>query len=322
VIHTIISSLLEEKEAVILPEFGAFVFHAIPANVNPKTGRIVPAGRILRFQPQLAHQDGVLIGAISDKSGVAYGEANEMYQTWVQQLKADLQVKSSKSIGGVGRFYSEGSQLRFTPERELWESENAYGLYPFFMKPIIQAQQTPPVASVQSAPSKINRNAYWKVAAAIAIPITVAVFGMKIPFDGMSASLLSFGSTEPTYQEVERKISTPAVQSFAWQDILSESGDVRYFTYSMEDVNVAIENENAEPDKGYYLIQGCFRELENAEKQVARLVSKGFSNALILDYYKGLYRVALDHELSKTTARNKMRTMRSRFKGLWLAKVN
>lgn len=321
-IHTIISSLLEEKEAVILPEFGAFVFHAIPANVNPKTGRIVPAGRILRFQPQLAHQDGVLIGAISDRASVSYGEASEMYQTWVQQLKADLQLKSSKAIGGVGRFYSERNQLRFTPEREFWESENAYGLYPFFMKPIIQEQVPPQAPSVVAIANKASRYAYWKVAAAIAIPITVAVFGMQIPFNGMSASLLSFGSTEPTYHKTERSIIAPAVQTFSWQDIHSESGDVRYFSYPMEEVTVAIENENTEPEKGYYLIQGCFRELENAEKQVARLISKGYSNALILDYYKGLYRVSLDQDVSKIKARIKMKSLRSRFKGLWLAKVS
>ena len=326
-IDKILHELLLENEVVVMPNFGAFVFHELGAKVNVKTGRFNPGCRVLRFQSQLKHQDGMLIGAISQKKKCSFGEATQLFEGWLQELKSNIDRNGSSFIPQVGTLKRENGVLSFTPSHENWESHSAYGLYPFFVEPISQlnkvAELEPKATGSALVKPMVSSSAkYWRAAAAVAIPLTIAAFSFSYPNNGLEASFSWFGPTETAYAERTAVKVDTSNKAFEWNDVVGQGNDARYFSYEVfPEFSVEVENENAQPDPGYYLIQGCFRSLENAEKQVLKLKEKGYSNAQIVDYYKGLYRVSIDQSASKVQARKQLKKFNQRFKGLWIAKL-
>ena len=61
-----ISNLLYRYDCVVVPEFGAFLAHKIPAKIQENKNSFYPPSKRLSFNAQLQINDGVLANHISE----------------------------------------------------------------------------------------------------------------------------------------------------------------------------------------------------------------------------------------------------------------
>ena len=62
-------------ECVVVPGFGAFMLNHESARYDAKTQRFLPPSRTLGFNPEVRHNDALLLGSISRREGVSLENA-------------------------------------------------------------------------------------------------------------------------------------------------------------------------------------------------------------------------------------------------------
>ena len=70
-----IEELLYLHDCVIVPGFGGFICDYTSANINEKTGTIVPPSKKVVFNKHLKQNDGLLIDWIARKEQIDYEKA-------------------------------------------------------------------------------------------------------------------------------------------------------------------------------------------------------------------------------------------------------
>jgi hypothetical protein len=75
VLFEILVGLLETKDCVIMPGFGAFVANYKSSKIDSDSGIIYPPSRQFVFNRHVANNDGLLVSRYSDLKGLGYNEA-------------------------------------------------------------------------------------------------------------------------------------------------------------------------------------------------------------------------------------------------------
>jgi hypothetical protein len=74
-IHRHIEILLLANDCVIVPDFGGFMAHHIPARYDADDLSFLPPLRTLGFNPQLRMNDSLLVQSYVEASDLSYAEA-------------------------------------------------------------------------------------------------------------------------------------------------------------------------------------------------------------------------------------------------------
>ncbi|MEZ4793854.1 MAG: SPOR domain-containing protein, partial [Gelidibacter sp.] len=70
-----ISDLLYRYDCVTIPELGAFLTHRVSAKVHESTHAFYPPKKVLSFNEQLQHNDGLLSSYIAEFEKIPYEAA-------------------------------------------------------------------------------------------------------------------------------------------------------------------------------------------------------------------------------------------------------
>lgn len=180
-IELIISQLLEDKECVVLPNFGGFIVRESPANFNESTQKIKPFSKTLFFNQHLKDNDGILISSIQKQILSTYDQAQLVYNQWLEQLKAELNTNHQFVLGKIGVMYLKNeNDIWFETTEHLNLALESYGLYPIHLNKLtIENKAEVPVYNINEwidqkpiesteVQFKIKRKA-WFVAASIAL---------------------------------------------------------------------------------------------------------------------------------------------------------
>ncbi len=161
-----------------------------------------------------------------------------------------------------------------------------------------------------NAPSiKVSHSKWWVAAALIPLGFYAAWIPMKTDllspqgnFQYSDLNPFTFTKAIQNYQFYSSntfKVDTLDKVDFSIFDIHSKpaetiSTEVVKDTLVYEDVKEKHTTTIKNTEQGYFVIGGCFKDQNNAEVFVKELQSKGF-DALVVDYNKGLHRVAFGH---------------------------
>ena len=118
---------------------------------------------------------------------------------------------------------------------------------------------------------------------------------------GFSAKLLHL-NTEGFNAVVKKEKIKKSPRSL--EEILSKSKNDK-----VEEISNAIK---------YYLVVGCFSNINNAQRLVSMLVSKGHRSKIIEQNDRGLYIVAFNSYASKSDARKDQKTLSSEGISAWI----
>jgi len=111
-----IETLLEERNFVILPGFGAFepgAYLGIGINEN---GELLPPKRAVSFNPHLSNDDSVLAKVIASKELLEVDDVKAKLKVLVFEWKSTLNKEGALVVAGLGRFEKANGLIQLITE--------------------------------------------------------------------------------------------------------------------------------------------------------------------------------------------------------------
>lgn len=322
-ITAFIRELLFSHDCVILPGFGGFIGNYSPARTDKATCTFYPPVKLISFNRNLNHNDGLLIGRISASAGIGYGDGRRLVEEFVSEVKQKLSKGERVIFEHIGTFVnnSEGN-VQFEPDREVNYHLNSFGLAPFQF-PLLEGYDLKKrlIKDNHEAghANPVFRKYLWRAAVIIpligtliAVPLTTDIFKTKVETTSMNPlTVLSSDSGSKT--------TTPA------------SPEVRQEKETMpESVTVVSEAEGKtatlqvpvqlQPAEEYCVIAGSFRLEANASVLAGKLTEEGYTPEIIAAP-NGFYRVSAVKCATQQEAVSKKNIIGTKYPGAWVSRT-
>ena len=312
-----IKELLFRHDCVILPEFGGFIGNYRPAGIDRETNRFTPPVKAISFNRNLVHNDGLLIGKISEEKKIGYAESKLMVDNFIDELKKSLNKGDRVLLDKIGHFQlnSEGN-IQFEPDTDSNFLLDSYGFGTFTRQPVSNYDIIRRSTGRDHQPMRSSATRKMAVRAAIAVPIIAAMILIPLKTDLFrnNASMNPLSSIEIT---VDSMTEEPAVA-----DVLESSPDSEealkdetvVLTESVDHISAA---EISEP--AYYIIAGSFKSVGNANILADEARTKGFEVSLI-EVGNGYTRVSLGSFGARQDAINRRVEILNDYPDCWVVR--
>ena len=322
-----IEYLLLTHNCVVVPQFGAFVTRMNEASRSEAENLLFPPKRIVRFNPDVLEDDGLLVGVLCALHRCAVGEAKRMVQTMVLDLRQQLLADGQVDFGSIGVFtQDEDGHVTFEPCEAGTVTPSLYGLDPFMMAKITTAQRQSSTKgkrhrSLEQRTAdheshitiRINRRSLrYAMLSAAAVLICVL---FAIPLDFMKTSSAEQASIIPT-AVVEQAPKAPAPK--AVKEKIAPVASESHETYESHETHETHETHKSyeapatpatqkSPEKpqaeGYCIVLASNVSKKNADRYLADLQARGYDKAAIHDNGKML-RVVITGFTTEADANN------------------
>lgn len=218
-----IERLLLVQDCVIVPKFGGFVLQPVLSACDVEKDLFRPLRKEISFNATLQHNDGLLSESYMSLYKVNFGQAQQMVEEDVREMKSVLDRKGELSLGVLGSFTvaSEG-QIVFSPGETDLFSVNSYGL-PAFHFPVLSSLQTVTAAKHQTAEQitpirkdtvyiPVSRRLIRTAVASVAAVGLFLLISTPVKDVNQSAYTASFIPTEMvSYKTAPAEVTVPAV---------------------------------------------------------------------------------------------------------------
>lgn len=311
-LETYISDLLYRYDCVTIPELGAFLTHKTSAKIHETTHAFYPPKKVVSFNEQLKHNDGLLASYIAEVEKIPHTAANEKIARQVKSMKAYLTQGEVIRFENIGQIVlnSEGN-IVFDPSQHINYLTDAFGLSHFssldikreVFKEEVKTLETKvaPIAITEEKRSKTN---WFKYAA-----VAVVLLGLG-GFVGSKYYLSSVGTHNEIAHEEAKKELEAKVQEATF-----------VITNPLPAAKLNLETQIGH----YHVVGGAFRIKDNAYKKVKQLKAKGYNANLVGKNRYGLYEVVYasfnDNETA-TNALSKIRREENREAWLLIKDIN
>jgi len=294
---TYISNLLYRYDCVIIPDFGAFLTKRLSAHIDTDTQLFYPPRKVLSFNPQLKHNDGLLCNHIAEIEKLPYGQALEILQKEVISLQEVLKVNPFADLPGIGRLTigPEGA-LHFVPNKDVNYLTSSFGLCGFEASTVARVKSQEVVEDVAtvtaitpSVESSKNRNWLGYAAAAVVILGLGSLGGFKIYENEVKAH------NQLVQQEAQKKIDAKVQEA----------------TFVIPSPLPNASFEIAKQSGNYHIVAGAFRIESNSDKKVTQLKQQGYKARKIGVNNYGLHEVVYASYQSRTEAQQALRSIRA-----------
>ena len=317
-ITAFIRELLFGHDCVIVPGFGGFIGNYTPARIDKKTGTFHPPVKLISFNRNLNHNDGLLVGKISGSSGINYGDARNLVEEFVSDTRRKLEKGEKVVFDHIGSFINnQEGNIQFEPDRSSNYHLDSYGLESFQLLPLEGYNVRTRVArSLQKDPERqvSMRKILWR--AAVIIPLLSVLVIVPLKTDLFKA-------------RVESTNLNPLVSAEFEQNKMAVDAGVKIENdrETTEKVNSVVEEqpkaEVPEPpvasNNVYFLITGSFKSEENAITQVNMLKGEGFTPEIVVAP-NGFFRVCAIACSDMNSAVQKKDSITGKFPGAWISK--
>jgi nucleoid DNA-binding protein len=324
-----IRELLFGHDCVIVPGFGGFIGNYTPARIDKKSGTFYPPVKQISFNRNLNHNDGLLIGKISGISGMNYGDARNLVEEFVSDIRRKLDKGEKVVFDNIGSFTNnQENNLQFEPDRSSNYYLDAYGLESFQLMPLEGYDvRTRVTRHIQRDPVRqaSMRKVLWRVAviipllsAIVLVPMKTNLFKSKIESTTMNPLVSAeFEQNKIAVDEKaksDKEKSVEAVNKEAAEQPKNELPPKAEVPPGSEVARPVVNGANV-----YYLITGSFKSEANALVQANTLKSEGFTPEIVVAP-NGFYRVCAMACNDIHTAVTKKDSIASLFPGAWISK--
>jgi nucleoid DNA-binding protein len=316
-ITAFIRELLFGHDCVIVPGFGGLIGNYTPARIDKSSGTFYPPVKQISFNRNLNHNDGLLIGKISGSANINYGDARNLVDEFVLDLRKKLGNGEKVVFDHIGSFINnhEGN-VQFEPDRNANYHLDSYGLESFQCLPlegydvrkrIIRHIEKDPV---KQAPI---RKILWR--AAVIVPLLAVIFVVSLKTDLFKA-------------KVETSNMNPLVTAEFEQNKKAVDQDVKNDTAELTENISGVIEEPEQPvtikpvydeENSYFLITGSFKSEGNAISQLNILKEEGLSPEIVTAP-NGFFRVCAMVCTDMNTAVLKKDSIAKKFPGTWISR--
>ncbi len=310
-IETYISDLLYRYDCVTIPEFGAFLTKRISARIDESNHTFFPPKKVISFNEQLKHNDGLLASYIADSEKISYEVAVQKISKQVKSIKSFLKEGETLSFNSIGDLVlNSDGKIVFEPSHNSNFLTEAFGLSEFKTTNVNrevykrQVETLEDIFPIHITPERrVSKGStvarpYLKYAAVALIALTVG---------GFAASAYYSNQVE-THNQLA-------------QETANEQLDVK-----VQEATFVIENPlpaatlKVEKQQGkYHIIAGAFRVEENSTAKVEQLQALGFKARTIGVNRYGLHEVVYSSYETGNDALIALRNIRQNYhKDAWL----
>ena len=275
-----ISNLLYRYDCVVVPEFGAFLAHKIPAKVQESKNAFYPPSKRLSFNAQLQTNDGVLANHISEIEEISYENALAKIAKQVATLKQRLEKSETIELHNIGELHNtKDGQLLFEPSYRLNYLTEAFGLTQFVSPAISRAKHLKLAEDIENkapialSPRKRKTQSVYKYAA-----VAVIMLGLG----GV------FGSNAYMQHIEQQNILAQEKANIALDSKIQEATFV---------VNTPLPAITLDVNKSYgnfHIVAGAFRIEANCDRKLRQLKRLGYKARKIGQNRYGLHQVVYD----------------------------
>ena len=139
-----IELLLRDNDCVILPGFGGFIAHDVPAYYVSEEGLYYPPSRSISFNASITMNDGLLAQSYMKSYQVDYARANYMIDVAVEQLTDMLDEEGTATLPHIGTLTQDINQsLQFVADEAGIASPLHFGLGSFLIRDLAQLVNAP-----------------------------------------------------------------------------------------------------------------------------------------------------------------------------------
>lgn len=293
-----IKSLLYRYDCVIIPDFGGFVAKRKSAIFHPIDYKFEPPKKIVGFNSDLTHNDGLLANEISKENNISYEQAMLIIQTEVKKWNSKLDNNQSVFIASLGILKSNKDVIEFKPSENQNFAFESFGLASVQGQYILRDKKKNVVAK--------KSNPWISYAAALAFALLVGGSGYLANQNLVQNQLSSFLPLMDSKSIVETKIQSPIApvidvdliqnDSETIIPILSEDALEKTLEFSLEEEEIDLSV------KKYQVIGGSFKVYSRAMEHQAKLHRDGYERAIIIGKVGSFFMVAYDTFHDETEA--------------------
>lgn len=351
-----IEILLLTNECVIVPDFGGFMTHQVPAYYDNGDCSYIPPKRTLGFNPQLRINDSVLVQSYVEAYDLSYPEALRRIEREVSELKSKLHEDGQYAMEHLGLLkINEDGNCEFCPSEAGVLSPEYYGLSSFTFAPLKGAavkstpdkaepatpseSQQAAVVAIDSQPSLLDfadtpddesaisiRLSWIRNAVAVAAAVA-AFFFMATPIANSNLSNQAMTQLQQNiiYKLIPQDTSeVPAIQSVAATD--SDAITPSDATTPSDAIPASRHSDippSPAPAKHYCIVVASQVKKSNAESYVEKLHKDGYSEARIY-INNDIVRVICGEFESQAEAYKRLNKMNNdmEFLDAWVLKMN
>lgn len=353
-----IELLLRNNDCVILPGFGGFIAHAVPAYYVSEEHLYYPPSRSISFNASLTMNDGLLVQSYMQSYQVDYAKATYMVDMALDKLLDTLDEKSTATLPHIGTLKQDiYGTIQFQPETAGIDSPSYFGLSSFFVQDLatlVHKSQTLPVA--QQPDSLITHNKktieihiekglirhIMSTAAILLLLLTVSLpIGREKPTDIASLDLTAISTPLPTVTtQAEEAIPTNmpdstqqivpmAISTAEVSEIKAPTEEAQPTPQQTKTIAPAVPVQTTDthkvtaPTKQYHIIVASLASHHGAEETLAQYVAKGYPEASLVERDNRV-RISLTHFTDKDAANEYLKVLRTAdkaFQNAWLLAV-
>lgn len=273
---------------VVIPGLGGFIINLDSAysgiNIESPKFKIV-------FNPELNHDDGILVSYIVKDEKVSYNIASQRIKDFVKELKRDLQNDEVVSLGFGQIFLDKERNLSFVENKSVVHPL-FYGLTSVKLQYLTDIRGT----SAQEAKHVLLRNVLGGVAA-----VAAAVFLFVVP------------STNISNKEASQEAGF--IHSLTNTLALDTKPDS-----SLLDIKENVQADTKIEGRTYYIVVGGEDSKSRAERLLEKVQLSGFNKAAIVESAER-YRIYIASFTDKTEGESFLETFRQenpKYESAWL----
>jgi hypothetical protein len=314
-----IRELLFGHDCVIVPGFGGFIGNYTPAKIDKNSGTFTPPVKQISFNRNLNHNDGLLIGKISESANINYGDSRILVEEFVSELRKKLSKGERIIIDRIGTFYNNSeNNIQFEPDKDSNYLLDSFGLTSFQCLPVegydvrkrvIRYRETNPEKQ------RSLRKTLWR--AAVIIPLVAAIAFTSVK-TGIFESWVQQSSMNPLASAEFESNNEALIKTTVAAPAIPESQPALVETVPepvKEEISPAIPAEN------FLLVTGSFKSEANAKVLMDKLTQKGY-NPQLVEASNGFFRVSAVTANDLNSALSLKSTIEKEFPGTWIHKEN
>jgi nucleoid DNA-binding protein len=313
-----IKELLFGHDCVIVPGFGGFIGNYTPARIDKNSGTFSPPVKQISFNRNLNHNDGLLIGRISESTKINYGDSKNIVEEFVSDMRKRLSKGEKVVLDMIGCFYNnQEGNIQFEPDKESNYLLDSYGLTSFQCLPVEGYDVRKRIVKYREKDPKkqrVLRRTLWR--AAVIIPLVAAITFTSIKTDFFNGwiqqtSMNPLASAE--FENNKAAVEELAVQATTTEQPLIASPEV--VPEPVAEAIVPVQEKNT-----YLLVAGSFKSQGNARILMDRLTAKGYTPQIV-EAPNGFYRVSAISFNDLNQASAEKEKISKDFPGTWINKA-
>ena len=325
-----IKSLLYRYDCVIVPDFGGFVAKRKSAIFHPIDYKFDPPKKMVGFNSDLVHTDGLLANEFAKNNDLSYQEAIEQIEKEVSNWKATLDNNQTLTISDLGTLTIKNNVIEFEPSEDQNFALESFGLSSLRGKYILREEKE--VATPKKA------NAWVSYAAAIGFALLVggsSFFANQNLVQNQLSSVLPLLNANNVVESVNETPVAPIIDvNNIDKDVITitpikeigESATTVATNSTLEEINTtdevsSVDASSTEVDlsvKKYQVIGGSFKIYSRAMEHQAKLKRQGYDRAVIIGKVGNYFMVAYDTFHDMTEAANYKRELEKKGKDVFM----